>query len=339
MKQVIFNRFGRPSKVTECIDVPELKEPSDWEVSVDIMVTVVNPSDVSVLRGQYGKLPAKFPATTGLEAAGRVVAVGKSVNDFSIGDRVILISNNNWVQRKNVPATSLHPVPDWMSLEQAAMVKVNAASAVQILKYFVELQPGDHILLNAPMSAVGQMLITLAAQKGYKSVGVVRREEAIQQTLDYGADIVVLDGENLAQSVKEATGGAPIRMAYDAVAGEATARLADCLEGGGTVVNYGMLSGQSCQIRPDQTIFRDIRLRGFWLLKELSTLKLRERRALLDEALQLMKARKEECPVHGRFSLENVAEAIDASEAEDRQGKVVILPNGPVEQVCEQNQQ
>lgn len=331
MKKAIFNRYGKPSSVVECVDVPELKDPKDWEVCVDIVAAAVNPSDVSVLRGQYGKLPSKFPATTGLEASGRVVAVGKSVKDYSEGDKVILISNNNWLQRVSVPATSLYPVPNWMSLEQAAMVKVNAGCAVMMLNTFGELQPGDFLLVNAPMSAVGQMVIAFAAAKGIKTVCVVRREEAVQEVLDFGGNIAVLDGDDLAQAVKEATGGESIKVAFDAVAGETTARLADCLEVGGTLVNYGMLSGQSCQIRPDQTIFRDLHLRGFWLWKEFSSLKLSGRRAVLEESLQLMEKRNVKNTVYARYPIESVAEAVEASEAKSRRGKVLILPNGSAE--------
>jgi len=311
--------------------VPDVKEPSDWEVCVDIMVTTVNPSDVSVLRGQYGRLPSSFPATPGLEGAGRVVAVGKSVKDFAAGDKVVLISNNNWVQRKNVPATSLLRAPDWISLEQAALVKVNAGCALLMLNSYGNLQPGDYVILNAPMSAVGKMLITFAAEKGFKTVCVVRREDAVKETREFGADHVVVADENIAQSVSEATGGASIKVAFDAVAGESSAQLADCLDVGGTLVNYGMLSGQSCQIRPDQTIFRDLHVCGFWLLKELSSLKLRERRGLLEETMELMEKRNATNAVHARFPLEQISDAVEASEAEGRNGKVLILPNGPVE--------
>jgi len=52
MKKAIFSRFGTPSKVIECVNEADLKDPSDWEVTVDIMAAAVNPSDVSVLRGQ-----------------------------------------------------------------------------------------------------------------------------------------------------------------------------------------------------------------------------------------------------------------------------------------------
>ncbi|MFK7996734.1 MAG: zinc-dependent alcohol dehydrogenase family protein [Granulosicoccus sp.] len=311
--------------------MPDIKEPSDWEVCVDIMVTTVNPSDVSVLRGQYGSLPSSFPATPGLEGVGRVVSAGKSVKDFSAGDRVILISNNNWVQRKNVPATSLIRIPDGLSLEQAALVKVNAGCALHMLNTFAHPQTGNHVIMNAPMSSVGQMLITFAREKGLKTVCVVRREDAVKETLEYGADYAVVAGENLGQSVSEATGGASIKVAFDAVAGESTAQLADCLDVGGTLVNYGMLSGQSCHVRPDHTIFRDLHVCGFWLLKELKSLKLRERRGLLEETMLLMEQRGVTNDVHARFPIEQISDAVEASESPERTGKVLILPNGPVE--------
>ena len=67
-----------------------------------------------------------------------------------------------------------------------------------------------------------------------------------------------------------ATGGAAIRLAIDAVAGAATARLAACLAPKGTVVTYGLLSGEPCQVPPHDVVFREITLTGFWLHKWLS---------------------------------------------------------------------
>jgi len=328
MKQAVFNRFGMPSKVIECINVPDLKPPNDWEVTVDIMVATVNPSDVSVLRGHYGTLPSKFPATTGLEASGRVAAVGRMVKDFAVGDRVILVANNNWVQRRNIAASALQKIPDWLSYEQAAMVKVNAFCAQLMLTSFGDLQPGDYVIQNAPMSAVGQMIMVFAAAKGIKTINVIRKEKTSDDIKKFGGDIAVLDGEVLGTRVSKLTGGTPISVGLDAVAGDAVSRMADCLEDGATLVNYGMLSGQDCQLRPDQTIFRDIRLRGFWLRKVLSTKNLKERQAMFEDTFSIMEKKKVEFTVFDRYPIEQISTAIEASESEDRRGKVLILPNG-----------
>lgn len=329
MQQAMFNRFGTPSKVIECVDAGPLKPPSDWEVTIDIMATPVNPSDVSILRGQYGKLPSRFPATTGLEASARVVEAGSRVDTFKPGDRVIVLSNNNWAQRRNVPATGLHKIPDWLSYEQASMVKVNAICALVMLNRFgADLQRGDYIVQNAPLSAVGRMVSVVARDAGYKTVNLVRGEQSLAEIKTRDGDLAIVDDEHAAAMVANATDSAPIGLGLDAVAGDATSRIADCLEVGAPLVNYGMLSGQACQLRADQTIFRDIRLRGFWLLKTLGAMTVAERAQLFDQALGIIGKHKIEFSVYQRYPLEQIADAIEASETHARRGKVLLLPNG-----------
>ena len=57
-----------------------------------------------------------------------------------------------------------------------------------------------------------------------------------------------VDGDELPARVQQATGGASIRLATHAIGGAMVLRLADCLAEGGTVLNYGLLSGQPCQL-------------------------------------------------------------------------------------------
>ena len=71
-------------------------------------------------------------------------------------------------------------------------------------------------------------------------VGRVWRKTLSAATKAQGGDIVLVDGEGRADRVKEATGGAAIRLGIDAIGGAATDRLAQCLSEGGTLVNYGM---------------------------------------------------------------------------------------------------
>ncbi|MEZ6138521.1 MAG: alcohol dehydrogenase catalytic domain-containing protein [Pirellulaceae bacterium] len=52
------------------------------------------------------------PSSIGMEGAGRIIDVGKSVKDLQIGDPVIILANNNWCQRRTVPATLVVKVPD-----------------------------------------------------------------------------------------------------------------------------------------------------------------------------------------------------------------------------------
>ena len=60
--------------------------------------------------------------------------------------------------------------------------------------------------------------------------------------------MVLLDGDDLAKRVRSEVGDANIPLAIDAVAGEGTLSLGGALSEGGTVVNYGLLSGKPCQL-------------------------------------------------------------------------------------------
>lgn len=330
MKKIVFNRFGPPEKVAECVLVDDLESPKDWEVTVDIMFAPVNPSDISVLRGQYGKLPANFPATTGLEAAGNVVAVGKMVENVKPGDRVLVLANDNWAQQRNLSASQVIPLPEWMDLEQASMVKVNAVSALMMLKHIDDLEEGEWIIQTAPLSAVGQMMIPFAKDRGLKTVNVVRRETAVEEVKALGGDAVVMESDTMAEDVRTATADARIRIAFDAVAGDGVAQLADCLDVGGTVLNYGMLSGAPCMLRADHTIFRNIRLEGFWLLKLLASMKKSAFAKVFQETFEIMERTNAKSEVSSSFPLEDISEAIVAAEAEGRRGKVLLIPNGAV---------
>ena len=220
-----------------------------------------------MLSGQYGALPTRFPATIGLEASGVVTGKGASVTGFEPGDKVIIVANDNWVQRRNLATSQLFKAPAEMDLNQLAMIKVNLLSANIMLKSIVDLEAGDFVIQSGPLSAVGRMVIGFAKARGIKTINIVRRDEAIKEVEELGGDFALLDGDDLAPRVLEAVNGDPIRLALDAVAGDITIRLADCLDKGGIVLNYGMLSGEPCQLRPDQTIFKDIKLQGFWLSK------------------------------------------------------------------------
>ena len=295
---------------------------------MDIAATCINPSDVSMLRGQYGTLPSRFPATLGLEASGVVTACGASVSSFEPGDKVIVVANDNWMQRRNVASTVLFKAPQDMDLTQLAMVKVNSLCAHIMLERVTDLEPGDYVIQSAPLSAVGRMVIGFAKARGVKTINIVRRDAAIPEVKALGGDLAFLDGDDLAPRVLETIAGGSVRLALDAVAGDLAIKLADCLDDGGIVLNYGMLSGQPCQLRPDQTIFKNIRLQGFWLSKLLFRMTQSDRNAAISETLQIMRQHGLENEVARTFPLHDIAAALDFAESSERRGKVMLFPNG-----------
>ncbi|HEX5794273.1 MAG TPA: hypothetical protein VFY19_00420, partial [Geminicoccaceae bacterium] len=78
------------------------------------------------------------------------------------------------------------------------MLKVNPATALLMLRSYVELQPGDWVIQDAANSGVGSNLILLAKADGIRTVNVVRRDTLIEPLAAIGADVVVVDGDDLA---------------------------------------------------------------------------------------------------------------------------------------------
>ncbi|MGH8677484.1 MAG: zinc-dependent alcohol dehydrogenase family protein, partial [Burkholderiales bacterium] len=233
---------------------------------VDIVACSINPADILMIEGKYATVPTA-PCALGIEGAGTVSAVGAGVTGLKVGDKVMSLGRTNWTQRIRDKAATFVRLPKDADLAQAAMLKVNVATAHLMLTHYVALSSGDWVIQDAANSGVGVDLIRLARADGIRTVNVVRRAELIEPLKKVGADVVVVDGPDLADRVAKASGGAQIKLGIDAVAGSMIGRLAQCVAEGGTVVNYGLLSGQPCQIDPFQLVFRDIKLAGFWLAK------------------------------------------------------------------------
>lgn len=329
MKQVRFEKFGSPSQVLRCVEAPDVGPPAAWEVVVDVEASVINPSDLAIIAGQYGSLPT-LPATPGMEGVGRVTARGASVSALEIGDRVLLVGNDTWTQRRKVPAAAVFKVPQDLDVLQLAMLKVNPATALMLLRNSAKLVKGDWVLQTAPLSSVGRAVLQLARRYGYRTINVVRRPDAIEQVKAAGGDVVVEDGPGLAAAVAAATRNATIRLALDPVGGPGVERLADCLARHGTIVNYGMLTREPLSLRADQTIFKGITLKGFWLSEILSRLTLKERDEFFGELVGLLADGTVRGEVAATYPIEEIATAVRQAERQDRVGKVVLLPNGLV---------
>ncbi|WP_370400034.1 zinc-dependent alcohol dehydrogenase family protein [Sulfitobacter sp. JB4-11] len=319
MKKVIYKEFGNPVKVLEVIEEPSAPL-GDGQVRVEVLRAPINPSDLIQIAGDYGVKPP-LPATAGNEGLGRIVeGEGK-------GQLVLLpAGEGTWVSEIVCDPRGLVPLPDG-DLDQLSMLLVNPATAQLLLTQFLDLKEGDWIIQSAANSAVGGYLVQLAKTAGINVVNVVRRESAIAGLKELGADIVLVDGPDLAKEVKAAT-GAKMKLAIDAVAGDTFGRLATTLERGGTLVNYGGMSQQPCAVDAGMLIFNDVTVRGFWLMTWFRQADGDARRALYGDLTKAVLAGTLHAPVAQHFSLDDVAEAAKVSWAGERTGKVILAPNG-----------
>jgi NADPH:quinone reductase-like Zn-dependent oxidoreductase len=281
------------------------------------------------MTGAYAVRPS-LPATLGAECVGRIVAVGSNVRDLAVGDRVINLGRDNWCQQRKVPAAQALKAPGDADVLQLAMLKVNPATALLMLRNYVPLQAGDWVIQDAANSGVGTNLIRLAKGAGIRTVNVVRREALIEPLSAIGADAVLVDGDDLAERVRRASGDAPIRLAVDAIGGATVLRLADCLADGGTVVNYGLLSGEPCQLGAHHTIFKGITLTGFWLQKALTSMPRADLEALYADLAGRVASGVLRVEIEATYPIEEIKAALAHAERAGRRGKILVTPNGPV---------
>ena len=315
-----------PQDVIEAVAfTPPALQPG--QVLVEVLAAPINPSDVLTLTGDYGSLPP-LPAVGGNEGVGRVLELAADVDGLAIGQAVLLpVGSGTWTTHLVAEANALVPLPEGADPLQLSMLTVNPPTAHLLLSEFVTLQAGDWVIQNAANSGVGGYLVQLAKARGVRTVNVVRRASALASVQALGADVVLVDGDDLPARVREATSDASVLLAIDAVAGQSTARLAQTVVAGGTLVTYGAMSGEDCAIPPAALIFRGVTLRGFWLAHWFKTSAPRTRAALFGELVALVAAGQLSARVQATYGIDRIKDAVAAAAAGERDGKILVLPN------------
>ncbi len=271
MKALQISKYGVPEEVVELVDIPEPDAPKADELLVAVEYAPINNSELLKIKGRYPLLPASLPSGVGNEGVARILSVGRGVTGLKAGDRVLVpITHDAWRERILLPAADLFALPAGADPQQLSMLSINPPTAAMLLSDYVDLQPGDWVIQNAGNSGVGRSVIAIAKSRGLLTVSLVRRAELVDELIDKGSDVVLVDGPDIAARVAKATSNAKIRLAIDGVAGASTASLSGCLAPGGTVVLYSFTSGQPGVANGIDLIFRNTAIRGYWLSSPVS---------------------------------------------------------------------
>ncbi len=322
-------RHARPDLACAAVEVAEPGDPGPGEVVVAIHASAINPADLLIFEGRYPG-PEALPAFVGIEGAGEVLAVGADV-DLAPGDHVLSLGRANWAEQVKGEASQFIRIPKSLPWRDAAQLKANPPSAHLMLSDYVDLKPGDWVVQNAANSAVGRHIIRFARARGLKTANIVRRESLIEELTALGADVVVTQDGDVPAKIRAAAGDdAAIRLGIDAIGGEATLVLADTLSDGGTVVNYGFISGEACRMTPYHTVIHGLTLTGFWLVGYMRSTPRFEIESMYAEMARAFEEGVLVSPVEAEYTLERATEALAHAHAESRGGKILLTPNGPL---------
>ena len=221
----------------------EVGEPGPGEARIRHEAVGLNFADTYFRTGLY---PVQLPAGLGVAAAGVVEAVGDGVSQVREGDRVTYTGSplGAYSTERVMPAESLIRLPEAIPFDTAAAMTMRGLTSAYLLRRIRPLRPGDTVLLHAAAGGVGLILTQWATLLGIRVIGTVSSEEKAVVARAHGCEhVVVYTRENVAERVRELTGGAGVPVVFDSIGRATFASSLDSLARRGLLVCFGTASG------------------------------------------------------------------------------------------------
>ncbi|WP_419996626.1 NAD(P)H-quinone oxidoreductase [Streptomyces boninensis] len=243
MHAITIPQPGDPDVLTWA-EVPD-PVPAEGEVLVDVVASAVNRADIAQRQGNYPPPPGA-PPYPGLEASGRVAAVGAGVAGWAVGDEVCaLLAGGGYATKVAVPAGQLLPVPQGVDLVAAAALPEAASTVWSNVFMVAHLRPGETLLVHGGASGIGTMAIQLAKAVGARVAVTAGSAEKLERCRALGADILINYREqDFAAELKKATDGAGVDVILDIVGADYLKQNVKALAVNGRITIIGMQGGR-----------------------------------------------------------------------------------------------
>lgn len=240
-RRAVIRSFGGP----EAIEMEEIRLPAPGQGEVRMRNTAIGLNFIDTYH-RSGLYPIEVPSGLGVEAAGVVEAVGEGVTGFAVGDRVCTFGPERgaYATARNIWTSALFKTPEGVSDELAAAALLKGCTVEFLAERCAQVQPGEHVLVQAAAGGVGLMLVQWLKAVGAHVIGTVSTEEKAALAKQAGADHVILYGkEEVAPVVRELTGGKGVRVSFDGVGKDTWNASLDSVARRGLIVSYGNASG------------------------------------------------------------------------------------------------
>lgn len=322
MKAIQVSLPGGPDAL-ELVELPT-PEPGPGEILVRQEAIGLNYIEVYQRSGLY---PVPTPFVPGGEGAGVVEKIGEGVTRHAVGDRVAYAGGfGTYAQYRAMPAARAVALPKTISAETAAGAMLKGMTAEYLLRHTYKVQPGDTILVYAAAGGVGSILVPWAKALGATVMAVAGGPEKTAIARALGADHAIdHHSEDIAERVKEITGGAGVRVVYDGV-GKATFDASlKSLGRRGMLVIFGNASGSAEPVDP-QVLSRhgSLYLTRPTLFDYVVTTE--ELDASAAALFEVIASGKVKIAINRRFPLAEAAEAHRALEASETTGSTLLIP-------------
>jgi NADPH2:quinone reductase len=241
MKAVYIEQTGGP-EVLRFGDRPA-PEPGPGEALVKIEYSGVNFTDLNQRSGA-NKIP--LSAILGAEGAGVVERVGEGPGNFKPGDRVAWVMvRGSYAEYAVVPMKMLVRIPESADFRTAAAAMLQGMTAHYLTHSTFPLKAGHTALVHAAAGGTGRLLVRIATMLGARVIGTAGTPEKAELARAAGAgDAILYEQQDWVAEVKRLTGGAGVDVVYDSVGKATFLKGLDCLKPRGTMVHFGVSSGQ-----------------------------------------------------------------------------------------------
>lgn len=256
-----------------CWEIAELGTPAQFahravpvpkagEVRLSIYACGLNFADLLMAEGRYQDRPA-LPFVPGLECAGVVEALGPGVTGLAIGTRVAVYGGHGGLAEAGCfPADQLVPIPDSMSMVEAAGFLIAYGTSHLALTHKARLQQGETLLVLGAAGGVGLTAVEIGKRLGARVIAAARGEDRLAIARAAGADEGIdSDAPDLKDQLK-AMGG--VDVVYDPVGGAAFDAALRATRPDGRLLAIGFASGDVPQVPANILLVKNLSVMGFW---------------------------------------------------------------------------
>ncbi|MEM6439217.1 MAG: NAD(P)H-quinone oxidoreductase [Pseudomonadota bacterium] len=323
MRCIELPSFGGPEVLTPA-ERP-VPRPAAGEIVIRVEAAGVNRPDVLQRTGNY-PLPPGASDLPGLEAAGRVAAVGAGVGRWKEGDAVTaLLPGGGYAEYAATSADHALPVPGDLSMVEAAAIPETFFTCWINMFDRGGLTGGETFLVHGGSSGIGSTAIQLAAAFGARPFATVGSAEKAEFCRNLGAEAAFNYREqDFVAEIKAATGGRGADLILDMVGGDYIPRDLQALATDGRLALIAFLGGPKAEVNFSQVMIRRLTITGSTLRPRSVEYKARMARALEEKVWPLLAARRIGPVIHATFPLAEASAAHQLMESSAHMGKIML---------------
>ncbi|KAG7195671.1 NADPH:quinone reductase [Scheffersomyces spartinae] len=188
----------------------------------------------------------KFPYVMGREALGEVVAVGKDVTKYKVGDFVAYVNPNTFAQFNKITEdkVQVYKLKDGSHLKEYGAAIMQSLTALTFITEAYNVKKDDIVLVWAAAGGVGKILVQLIKSRGAKVIALASSKEKQKEVLALGADYVINSKDSdITEQVLKITNGEGVHASFDSVGKTSFETSLKSLRRKGTFVSFGNSSG------------------------------------------------------------------------------------------------